>query len=91
MKKITAVLGKSHNDLEHQLKDLLNEMCEVIENIALEQKEILLHQNKIAIKQYTEILQSSICESCNKKANIVTANITDGTYKSYCNKCLSKT
>jgi hypothetical protein len=88
MKKITAVLGKSHNDFDHQLKDFLNEMCDTIDNIVIEQQKVLEYQNKLFLKQHAEILQSILCDLCHHKADIVTTNIADGTYQAFCDKCL---
>jgi hypothetical protein len=90
MKKITAVLGKSHNEFDHQLKDLLNDMCGVVENLLADQLKMLDYQNKLFQKQHAEILQSPICDACRQRADIMTVDITQGTYKSYCNVCLSK-
>jgi hypothetical protein len=90
MKKITAILGKSHNDFDHQLKDFLNEMCDAIDNIVIDRQRVLEYQNKIFLKQHAEVLQSPICDTCHQRADIMTVDISKGTYKSYCNVCLTK-
>jgi hypothetical protein len=74
MKKITTVLGKSHNEFDHQIKDILNDMSDTL-YLILEQKMI----NK-----------NAICGICNLKADVITITINDGLHKSFCNKCLTK-
>jgi hypothetical protein len=89
MKKITATLGSSHSDFDRQVKDLLNEMRDVIGAISSDQQTISEHQHKLFLKQHAEILQSSLCNVCHHKAEIITIVIADGNYKSFCNKCVS--
>jgi hypothetical protein len=87
MKKITAVLGASHSDFEKQLKELLNEMSDVIDNIVSEQQIITEYQNKLFLKQHAEVLQSSLCDVCHQKAEIIAIRLTDGIYESFCSRC----
>ena len=82
MKKITAALGSSHNDFDRQVKDLLNEMGDVVENIRVE-------QHALTIKHNLSAPQSHLCDLCKQKADIITTNLSDGSYKSFCNDCLS--
>ena len=89
MKKITALLGTSHNDFDRQLKDFLNEMSDVIANISQEQQVISEHQNKLFLKQYIEVLHSSICDLCRNKADIIITTIKNGTYEAFCNRCMT--
>jgi hypothetical protein len=90
MNKITAVLGKSHNEFDHQLKEFLNDMCDTIDDIVVGQQKILEYQNKLFLKQHAEVLQSPICDICHKRADIITINIIQGSHKSYCNICLTQ-
>jgi len=79
MKKITAELGCAHNDFDRQVKNLLNAMAEEIDFLVKQQQ-----------KKHQETLQSSLCDICNSKADIVTITISDYTHKYYCEKCLTK-
>jgi hypothetical protein len=88
--KITAVLGKSHSEFEHQLKNSINNICDVIDNILNTQNAILEYQNKLFNKQHVEIMKSSICNTCKCKADVITINLCDGVSIAFCNKCLSK-
>ena len=90
MKKISAILGKSHNEFDHQLKDLLNDMCDAFDYLLLEQQKITEYQNKLFLKQHADVLQSPLCDVCHHKAEVVTIEVASGNYKSYCNKCLIK-
>lgn len=90
MKKITASLGNSHNDFDRQLKELLNEMGETIDRILCEQQIMNEYQNKIFLKHHAETLQSILCDMCHRKADMVTTDLSDGTYRSFCNSCLTK-
>ena len=87
MKKITASLGTSHNEFDRQLKDLLNDMCDVVANILIDQHAVLENQNKLFAKQHAEVLQSSICDLCRKKADVIITTITSGKYEAFCHKC----
>jgi hypothetical protein len=90
MKKITANLGSSHSEFDHQLKDVLNDISESLDALSKEQQLIIEYQSKLFLKQHAEVLQSPICETCRHKACIMTINIPDGTYKSFCNDCLTQ-
>lgn len=83
MKKITAVLGSAHNDFDRQVKDVLNELSESVERI-------LVEQHNFAIMKNLDAPQSKLCDVCHHKADMVTTNLADGSYKSFCNKCLLK-
>jgi hypothetical protein len=90
MRKITTPLGNSHSDFDRQLKDLLNDLSDTINNILAEQQSLAENQSKLFQKQHVEILHSSICDVCHRKADIVTTNLSSGQYQSYCNGCLTK-
>jgi len=89
MKKITAALGTSHSEFDRQLKDILNDISEAIDNLTKNQDDIFENQHKLAHKQHVEVMQSTLCDTCKRKATFTTINITEGTYKSFCNKCLA--
>jgi len=87
MKKITAILGSSHNDFDRQLKDTLNDISEAIAEIIENQKKISEHQYNISLAQASK-LEYPICETCQHSAHFTTINVLDGTHKSFCNKCI---
>ena len=90
MKKITATMETPHNDFEHQLKDLLNDLSDLMSHVAKEQQVMAQWQNKMLIKDHLESFNSSICGDCQDQADIITVTIADGRYKSFCNDCLNK-
>jgi len=75
MKKITANLGPSFNEFDHQIKSILNDIAEQIEHIRIFQQ---------------KILTSSFCHDCKAKADILTHDLNNGSFKNYCNKCLKQ-
>lgn len=89
MKKITTILGISHNEFDNQTKDILNDISEEIEKLARNQDEISKLLNRLFLKQHAEVIHSSLCDACHQKAKFTTINIPEGTYKSFCDKCLS--
>lgn len=89
MKKITANLGTAYSEFDRQLKDTLNDISDSIDSLSKEQQLIIEYQNKLFLKRHAEVLQSPICDTCHHKACIMTINIPDGTYKSFCNNCLT--
>lgn len=89
MKKITAVLGISHSEFDKQLKDVLNDISESIDQLSQNQDLISDQLQKLFSKQHAEVTYSSLCDTCKKKAKFTTFNILDGTHKSYCDKCLT--
>ena len=91
MKKITATLGSSHNEFDRQLKDLLNEMGEVVNEILTEQRVMRSVANLSLLDQASNKLQTHLCNLCRRKADIVTVDLNSNTSQSFCNSCLVKT
>jgi len=80
MKRITVLLGSSHNDFDRQLKDLMNDMAECMENLSIAQ------ELKGGVKSAPHV-----CEVCGNKADIITTSLDTHVHRSFCNACLVKT
>lgn len=84
MEKINAILGNAHGDFDRQLKNLLNEMSDVIEKISINQLSSKDSEDSEDSDNY-----SLLCNICLKQADFVTTNLKDKSNKAYCNNCLS--
>lgn len=89
MKKITASLGSSHSEFDRQLKDILNDIVDNLNNLTLTQQDIIGYQNKLFLQKHASIMESPLCDDCQKKATFTVINNNEGIYKFFCDSCLT--
>jgi hypothetical protein len=81
MKKITAIMGNANSEFERQMKDLLNELSDRVEDIYSDQRN--------AKPKYPDNLARPLfCDLCQEKADIMTTDLVSGSCKHFCNGCL---